>query len=86
MKTWNFQVKNSPKEISEKLQSPLGNANKFVLNLNYDRINPFKFKIRKRLLLAFEINVQNNIIVNGKFLKVASKKGAKVESPLISIL
>lgn len=79
MKTWNFQVKNSPKEISEKLQSSLGNANKFVLNLNNDRINPVKFKIRKRLLLAFEINVQNNIIVNGKFLKAASKKGTNVE-------
>ncbi|MEP6260341.1 MAG: DUF423 domain-containing protein [Gillisia sp.] len=69
MKDWNFQVKNSPKEISEKLESALGGANRFVLNMNYDKINPAKFKIRKRLLLPFEINTQNNIIVKGEISK-----------------
>ena len=69
MKDWNFQVKNSPKEISEKLEFALGGANKFVLNMNYDKIKPAKFKIRKRLLLPFEINTQNNIIVKGEISK-----------------
>jgi hypothetical protein len=69
MNAWNFQVKNSPKEISKKLESSLGNANKFVLSFNFDKINLVKFKLRKRLLLPFEINTQNNIIVNGKISK-----------------
>lgn len=69
MKDWNFQVKNSPKEVSEKLESVLGSAKRFVFNINDDKINPAKFKLRKRLLLPFEINTQNNIIVNGKLSK-----------------
>ena len=69
MKEWNFQVNNSPKGISKKLESSLGGADKFALKTNSDKRNNVKFKLRKRLLLPFEISTQNNIIVNGKLLK-----------------
>lgn len=79
MNDWNFQLKNSPREISNKLQSSLGSANRFVFNMNDDKIDPVKFKIRKRLLLPFEINTQNNIIVNGKISKTYTGKETDVE-------
>lgn len=69
MKEWNFQVKNSPKWISKKLESSLGSAHKFALKTNLDNRNNVKFKLRKRLLIPFEISAQNNIIVTGKLFK-----------------
>ncbi|MCH4822779.1 DUF423 domain-containing protein [Gramella lutea] len=79
MKKWSFQVKNSPIEIRQKLESSIGNANRFVLNINDDKLNLVNFKIRKRLLFPFEINTQNNIIVNGKIKKTNPTKGTGVE-------
>ena len=79
MKDWNFKVKNSPEEVSRKLESSLGKANRFVLNMKYDRINPVRFKIRKRLLLAFQINTQNNIIVNGRISKKPTARETDIE-------
>lgn len=65
MKAWNFQVRNNPKEVSRRLESSLGGTKRFVFKVNSDK-EPVKFKIRKRMLLGFEINTQNNLIVNGK--------------------
>ena len=79
MKKWSFQVKNSPIEIRQKLESSIGNANRFALNINDNKQNLVNFKIRKRLLLPFEINTQNNIIVNGKIKKTNPRKGTGVE-------
>tara|TARA_R100000935_G_C2824439_1_gene161520 strand:+ start:192 stop:656 length:465 start_codon:yes stop_codon:yes gene_type:complete len=78
MKKWNFKVKSDPKEIGKKLESSLGEANRFVLSLDKEKINSINFKIRKRMLLAFEINTQNNIIVNGTISK-ASHNNTNVE-------
>ena len=78
MQKWNLKVKSAPEEISKKLESSLGGANRFVLSLDKDKINSINFKIRKRLLLAFEINTQNNIIVNGTISK-ASHNNTNVE-------
>ncbi len=79
MKAWNFQIKNSPKEISRKLESSLSGANRFALNIDYDKAGLIKFKLRKRLLLPFEINTQNNIIVHGKIFKAATHNESGVE-------
>ena len=78
MQKWNLKVKSDPEEIGKKLESSLGGANKFVLSLEKVQINSINFKIRKRLLLAFEINTQNNIIVNGTISK-ASHHNTHVE-------
>lgn len=79
MKGWNFQVKSSPKEISKKLESALGDARRFAFNMNHDKINDITFKIRKRALLAFEINTQNSIIVNGSISKKGIRNKTEVE-------
>ena len=72
MEKWNFQVNNSPKRVSKKLESSLRGTDKFALKTKSDNRNNVKFKLRKRLLLPFEISTQNNIIVNGELLKTDS--------------
>lgn len=79
MNKWNFQVEKSPKEISKILESSLGGGNRYALKMNYDNKNLLKFKIRKRVLLAFEIIAQNNIIVNGKIFKANPQNETNVE-------
>ncbi|GAA4327312.1 hypothetical protein GCM10023115_24800 [Pontixanthobacter gangjinensis] len=79
MKNWNFQVKNSPEEISEQLKSSLENAKRFAFDMKNNKYNLINFKLRKRLLLPFEINLQNNIIVNGKISKTSSGNETDVE-------
>ncbi|MGI0105141.1 DUF423 domain-containing protein [Salinimicrobium sp. WS361] len=79
MKDWNFQVNTSPEEISKKLESSLGDRNRFVFKTSREKIDSVKFKIRKRLLLAFEVNVQNNIIVNGTILRREPNTATNVE-------
>ena len=79
MKAWKFKVNNSPKELSEKLASSLGAGNRFVLDLDHDKKNLVQFKLRKRMLLAFEIMARNNIIVKGNILKSGPHNEADVE-------
>ncbi|WP_081212480.1 hypothetical protein [Salegentibacter sediminis] len=79
MKAWNFQVNNSPQEISQKLESSLGVADRFVFKLDAHENNPVQFKLRKRFLLPFEINTQNNLIVNGKIVKAAAGNKTDIE-------
>ncbi|MDT0645439.1 DUF423 domain-containing protein [Zunongwangia sp. F260] len=74
-----FQVKSSPKEIGKKLESSLGSAGKFVFNISDDKINSVRFKLRKRMLLGFELNSQNHLIVNGKILKAGNGDKADVK-------
>ena len=91
MKTWNLQVENSPNEIIKKLESSLGHVSDFVLKMNSNRKDFVKFKIRKRVLLAFEINAQNNIVVSGEISKANDKNETDVdisftEHPLSKLL
>lgn len=79
MKDWNFKVKNSPDEISKKLESSIGSTTRFVLNMDYNKIATVKFKIRKRLLYVFEVNLLNNIIVSGKFMESNTNNATDVE-------
>ncbi|MCB7479824.1 DUF423 domain-containing protein [Christiangramia sediminis] len=69
MKDWSFQVKNSPVEISKHLKSSLESAKRFAFDMKHHKGDRVNFSLRKRLLLPFEINTQNNIIVNGKISK-----------------
>ena len=84
MKAWNFQVNNDPKEVRRRLESSLGGTKKFVFKVNSDIKEPVKFKIRRRMLLGFEINTQNNLIVNGKLFKVdpENKTDVKIDFQL----
>jgi hypothetical protein len=79
MKKWNFSVKNSPEEVSEKLRSVLGRTNRFVFDIKSDKQSPVKFRIRKRVLLAFELLSQNNVIVDGSAFKTDAEKETDLE-------
>ena len=79
MKTWNFEVKSNPKEISKKLESTFKDINGFALNLNQDKNDSVIFKIHKRALETFQIALRNNIIVNGKIKKTNVENETKVE-------
>lgn len=79
MKAWKFNVQNDPNEISRKLDSSLGRTNRFVFKIDSNKKDLVKFKLRKRMLLAFEINSQNNLIVNGKIYKANPENYTNVE-------
>ncbi|MGS2741060.1 DUF423 domain-containing protein [Sinomicrobium sp. M5D2P17] len=78
MKTWSFQAKSNPKEISEKLKSSLGRAHIFALNENNK--NSLKFRIRKRILFGWDtINAENKVILKGKIFQINPGNGSNVE-------
>lgn len=55
MKAWNFKVKSNPQEISKKLDSALGSVDGLVFNMNHDKNDSVTFKVRKRILYAYQI-------------------------------
>ncbi|WP_029038196.1 hypothetical protein [Salinimicrobium xinjiangense] len=79
MRIWNFQVSSDPVEVSRRLESAFGGTKRFVFRVNSEKKKPVKFKIRKRMLLGFEINTQNNLIVTGKLFKVDSEDKTDVK-------
>ncbi|WP_029035056.1 hypothetical protein [Salinimicrobium terrae] len=91
MKKWRIQIKNSPQEISKKLESSLGSADRFVLNMKSNKEDIVKFKIHKRILVALDNSSQNRIIVNGKIFKTDSANETNLEisftpHPLLKLL
>lgn len=79
MKRWNFQVNNSPEEISDKLKSSFGRTQRFAFSIKSDEHPRVKFSLRKRVLLAFEILTQNNLIAVGKIFRTNPGKKTDVE-------
>lgn len=80
MKTndWYYQVKQNPEEISKKLKTSFKSSKRFVFRMSNDQKNHFSFRLRKRLLLPFEINTQNNLIVTGKISKTHRKNESDI--------
>lgn len=78
MKSWSFNVKSSPKEISNKLASALESVNGFVFNVHYGDTNSVTFKMRKRILYAWYMVFHNWTIVNGKLSKTDTKNETDV--------
>lgn|SRR5690606_498634 len=80
MKTWHFKTKNSPKDVSKKIEAAFKSANGLVFNIiNHDKNNSVTFKIRKRILYPWYLFFLNSIVVNGKLLKTETENEAKVE-------
>ena len=75
MKKWKLKVKNSPQEISNKLESIDG----LVFNAQSDRKNLIKFEMRKRILYAWYLIYDNSIIVNGKLSKTDTENETDIE-------
>lgn len=78
MKKWNFQVRSNPTEITEKLESSFGGTDRFALEIDLNKKDDIKFKLRKRISVAFDNISQNRIIVNGAIFKAANKNGTDV--------
>jgi len=79
MKKWNFKVESNPKQISTKLESALKPVAGFVFDLNHDKNDSITFKLRKRILYAWYLLINNSIILNGKISKSSSKNDTEVE-------
>lgn len=78
MKVWNFKVKSDSQEIIKKLDSAFGSINGFVFDVENDD-NSTKFKVRKRILYAFQTILRNHIIVNGKIAQTDTENVTDVE-------
>ncbi|MCY1722801.1 hypothetical protein OU798_20810 [Prolixibacteraceae bacterium Z1-6] len=78
MKVWNFKVKSDSQEIIKKLDSEFGSVNGFVFDVEND-VNSTKFKVRKRILSAFQTILRNHIIANGKITQTDTENETYVE-------
>jgi hypothetical protein len=78
MKVWNFKVKSNSQEITKKLNSAFGSVNGFVFDVENDN-NSVTFKVRKRILYAFQTMLRNHIIVNGKITQTDTENETNVE-------
>lgn len=79
MKKWNFKIKSNPKELGEKIESSLNSVNGLVFNLNRDKNDSIKFKMRKRILYPWYLFFLNSLVVNGKLSKSKNENESIVE-------
>ncbi|QLG45901.1 DUF423 domain-containing protein [Costertonia aggregata] len=79
MKKWDFKLKNSPRDISKKIESALESTNGLVFNINHRENGPITFKMRKRITYPWYLYFLNSIVVNGKLSKTEAENGANVE-------
>jgi hypothetical protein len=77
MKVWNFKVKSNSQEITKKLNSAFGSVNGFVLDVENDN-NSVRFKVRKRILYAFQTLLRNHIIAKGKITHTENETEVKI--------
>src|SRR5690554_383100 len=68
MKAWQFKLKRSPLENSEKLESELKSIGGFIFNMNHENNKSVTFKMRKRILYAWYMAFQNWTVVKGELL------------------
>lgn len=79
MKVWNLKVKSDSQDIIKKLNSAFGSGNGFVLDLDSDNYNSVTFKVRKRILYAFQTVLRNHIIAKGKIRSTETENETDVE-------
>jgi hypothetical protein len=79
MKKWNFKVNSNVQEIIKKLESTLESADGFIFNIDNNKSDSVKFKVRKRGLYAFYLMFINKVIVNGEILKTNTENETNIE-------
>ena len=79
MEKWNFIIKNTPKNISEEIESKLESLNGLVYNVKHDKNESITFQLRKRIRYAWYLIFLNSIVVNGKLSKTAVINETDVE-------
>ncbi|MCE4563174.1 DUF423 domain-containing protein [Maribellus sp. CM-23] len=78
MKVWNFKVESDSQAIIKKLDSAFGSINGFVFDVENDD-NSTNFRVRKRILSAFQTILRNHIIANGKITQTDTGNETYVE-------
>lgn len=79
MKAWKFKVKSNSQGIIKKLDSALGSADGFVFNTDQVKNDTITFKLRQRVLYAYQMILRNKIIVNGKIINTDTENETDVE-------
>jgi hypothetical protein len=79
MKAWQFKLKKSPLEISEKIETKLKNIGRFVFNINNENNKSVTFKIRKRALYGWYMAFQNWTVVKGELLNDDAENVTRVK-------
>ena len=79
MKVWNLKVKSDSQEIIRKLNSAFGSVNGFVLDIENNSKNSVTFKVRKRILYAFQTILRNHIIAKGKIRHPKTENETDIE-------
>ena len=79
MKNWSFKIKDNPISIMESLKSSLKPINDFSFNIESENKSVINFKMRKRIMYAWYLIYQNNLIVDGKLLNNGSSNETEVQ-------
>ena len=77
MEVWNFKIKSNSQEITNKLDAAFGSVNGFALDVQKDN-NSVTFKVRKRILYAFQTLLRNHIIANGEIKRIENETEVKI--------
>ncbi|NLD49259.1 MAG: DUF423 domain-containing protein [Clostridiaceae bacterium] len=79
MKVWISQTKSNPDEITKKLDSAFGSVKGFIFRSDHDNNDSVTFKIRKRVLYAYQMILRNHIIIKGKMIQADAKNETNIE-------
>lgn len=79
MKNLSLKVNANPITIIKSLKSSLKPINDFSFNIESENNSVINFKIRKRIMYAWYLIFQNNLIVDGKLLNSSSANETEVQ-------
>ena len=77
IEVWNFKIKSNSQEITNKLDATFGSVNGFALDVQKNN-NSVTFKVRKRILYAFQTLLRNHIIANGEIKRIENETEVKI--------
>jgi len=79
MKAWKFKVNSNLQVITKKLDSAFETNKGFDFKMDDSKSESVTFKVRKRILYAYQVILRNHIIVNGKILRTETDNETNVE-------
>jgi hypothetical protein len=79
MKAWEFKVNSNLQLITKKLGSAFETNKGFEFKMDDSQNESVTFKVRKRILYAYQIILRNHIIVCGKIRSTETENESNVE-------
>jgi hypothetical protein len=79
MKAWEFKVNSNLQLITKKLGSTFETNKGFEFKMDDSQNESVTFKVRKRILYAYQIILRNHIIVSGKIQSTETENESNVE-------